>query len=252
MEVGSWKGRSAIYLAHEILAANKSIRLDCVDTWEGSSEHQEGELNHDPLLLDKDALYKTFLTNVSPYRAIINPIRMHSFAASQLYADESLDFVFLDSAHEYEHLMEELILWFPKLKKTGIISGHDFAVEPVQRAVYTFFNSLDICVSRSIKCQVVATDISWIHFMDGNICDDAFYGSDFAFYPASCPQHQMHQQQLVTAPMDTSSSVAAYQTSDIALTNGRLSIDQILSGEELGQNWFTFPKVTLYRMYIFG
>ena len=41
VEVGSWKGKSAAFMAVEIANSNKQIDFYCVDTWEGSVEHQE-------------------------------------------------------------------------------------------------------------------------------------------------------------------------------------------------------------------
>jgi hypothetical protein len=41
VEVGSWKGKSASYMAVEIINTGKRIRFDCVDTWRGSEEHQD-------------------------------------------------------------------------------------------------------------------------------------------------------------------------------------------------------------------
>ena len=40
VEVGSWKGKSAAYMAVEIINSKKKITLDCIDTWEGSNEHK--------------------------------------------------------------------------------------------------------------------------------------------------------------------------------------------------------------------
>ena len=39
VEVGSWKGKSASFMAVEIHNSKKQIKFDCVDTWNGSVEH---------------------------------------------------------------------------------------------------------------------------------------------------------------------------------------------------------------------
>jgi hypothetical protein len=87
VEVGSWKGRSAAYMAVEIYNSKKSIKFDCVDTWEGSIEHKE-----DDCIINK-TLYITFLKNTERVSNIIRPIRTTSLTASTLYKDNSLDFV---------------------------------------------------------------------------------------------------------------------------------------------------------------
>lgn len=42
VEVGCWKGKSTAYMAVEIVNSTKDIEFYCIDTWEGSIEHQEG------------------------------------------------------------------------------------------------------------------------------------------------------------------------------------------------------------------
>jgi SAM-dependent methyltransferase len=120
VEVGSWKGRSATFMAVEIANSNKTIKFDCVDTWEGSVEHME----FDEVVNKK--LYDVFLTKIEPVKDIINPIKMSSIEASKLYQDESLDFVFIDASHEYEDVKNDILAWLPKVKKGGILAGHDF------------------------------------------------------------------------------------------------------------------------------
>jgi hypothetical protein len=48
-------------------------------------------------------------------RAVI--IRELSVSASTLFKDESLDFVYLDAAHDYKNVMNDLEAWYPKVKK---------------------------------------------------------------------------------------------------------------------------------------
>jgi hypothetical protein len=40
--------------------------------------------------------------------------------------DESLDFVFIDGDHRFDFVMEDIIGWTRKVKKNGIVSGHDY------------------------------------------------------------------------------------------------------------------------------
>lgn len=43
--------------------------------------------------------------------------------------DNSLDFVYLDADHSYDFVMQDIILWGRKLRKGGIMSGHDYYVD---------------------------------------------------------------------------------------------------------------------------
>lgn len=42
------------------------------------------------------------------------------------FAQESLDAVYIDARHEYEHAKNDLNLWGPKVKRDGVIAGHDY------------------------------------------------------------------------------------------------------------------------------
>jgi len=46
--------------------------------------------------------------------------------ASKWIADGSLDFVFIDSDHSYEAVKQDINDWTPKVRKGGIVSGHDY------------------------------------------------------------------------------------------------------------------------------
>jgi predicted O-methyltransferase YrrM len=144
VEVGAWKGRSASYLAVEIANSGKHIRFDCVDTWKGSDEHQEGNFAYDPIVSTKGALLQHFTDNIKPVRDYINPVQSTSVEAAGLYANRSLDVVFIDAAHDYDSVVEDITLWLPKVKKGGILAGHDINYfEGVRRAIAEKFTDTE-------------------------------------------------------------------------------------------------------------
>jgi len=53
-------------------------------------------------------------------------LKMKSHHACKYIPDESLDFIYIDGNHKYDYVMMDLINWTPKVKKGGILSGHDF------------------------------------------------------------------------------------------------------------------------------
>lgn len=142
VEIGSWKGRSSIYMGVEIFNSGKKIKFDCVDTWEGSEEHRDkSNVSYEPLLEIPNGLYNEFINNINPLKSVINPIRSTSVEASKLYEDESLDFVFIDGAHDYQSIKEDIEHWYPKVKKGGYISGDDYVWESINFAVKQFFSN---------------------------------------------------------------------------------------------------------------
>jgi len=54
------------------------------------------------------------------------PIRKPSIEAANQFQDHSLDFVFIDASHEYEDVKNDIKAWLPKVKKNGILAGHDY------------------------------------------------------------------------------------------------------------------------------
>jgi len=136
VEVGSWKGKSSSFMAVEIINSGKQISFDCVDTWEGSKEHQGYSCI--------SRLFEIFQENMKPLEGNYNAIKMKSMEAVKLYEDESIDFIFLDASHEYEDVKNDIIHWMPKLKETGIIGGDDYGnryFPGVKKAVEEIFNN---------------------------------------------------------------------------------------------------------------
>lgn len=137
VEVGSWKGKSASLMGVEIINSGKKIKFDCVDTWNGSEEHLDpNNWAFEPNLSKPDWLYNLFLENTKPIKEYINPIRLPSLDACKLYEDKSLDFVFIDAAHDYENVCKDIDAWLPKIKKGGILAGDDIqSGNDIERAV---------------------------------------------------------------------------------------------------------------------
>lgn len=151
VEIGTWKGMSAAYMAVEIINSGKNIKFDCVDTWDfvpSQTEIPEDQFEN---------LYETFLNNIEPVKHQIKPVKALSWDGADHYADESLDFIFIDAAHDYESVKKDINAWFPKLKNGGVIAGHDYTwCDDVKKAVHEFFGDKII----------YETEGCWIHFTD--------------------------------------------------------------------------------------
>jgi predicted O-methyltransferase YrrM len=124
VEIGSFKGRSSAYMAVEIANSGKDIRFDCIDTWEGSEEHQLGASAEIQEVVN-GTLYKTFLTNMKPVHGYYRPIKMSSVDAAELYDDESIDFIMIDGAHDFNSVVTDIQAFLPKMKNGGVITGDD-------------------------------------------------------------------------------------------------------------------------------
>lgn len=58
--------------------------------------------------------------------------------------DETIDFLFIDTSHEYEHTLKELHQWGKHVRKGGIIALHDTKLFPeVLEAIETYMASTE-------------------------------------------------------------------------------------------------------------
>ena len=152
VEVGCWKGRSASFMGVEIKNSGRRIDFDCIDTWKGSIEHTDPNSPYYEIgLIDnEDFVYQEFIKNVKPVIDVINPIRLPSTDASNLYRNRSLDFVFIDASHEYSDVKRDILSWLPKVKIGGFLAGHDYTTfDGVKKAVDEFFIDDNISLEKS-------------------------------------------------------------------------------------------------------
>lgn len=134
VEIGTWQGTSSVYMGVEIVNSGKKIKFDCVDPWVDQNNGY-----------DHDYAFNKFLENIKPLSSVINYHKLASVEASKLYSNESLDFVFIDGAHDYENVKNDINAWYPKIKNGGVIAGHDYVIpSPVQVAVDEFFKDNNI------------------------------------------------------------------------------------------------------------
>ena len=143
VEIGSFLGKSGSFMAVEIINSQKDIRFDCIDHWRGSEEHKELDII--------DNMFDIYLKNIEPVKHIVNPIREDRSEASKLYEDESIDFIFVDAAHDFNSVTTDLMCWWPKLKKNGIIGGDDLPHPPVASAVNSFFKDKNVKINSTYR-----------------------------------------------------------------------------------------------------
>ena len=80
---------------------------------------------------------------------VIDLYEAHSWDVSRIFKDESVDFIWVDADHHYESVKKDIDYWYPKLKKGGIIAGHDYTEEGVRRAVWEFFPCYTVWPTRN-------------------------------------------------------------------------------------------------------
>lgn len=103
-EIGVADGRYSEIL----LLKNEGLKLLCVDPFY------------------RDGHYEKALERFSQFGEQVTITRETSMNAVGKVQDNSLDFVFIDGNHKFDYVMEDIIGWSRKVRKGGIVSGHDY------------------------------------------------------------------------------------------------------------------------------
>lgn len=150
VEVGTWKGGSAINMAKHLKKINSKAKIVCVDTWLGSLEHwmAKDEKSHRKnwfrslkLKNGYPQLYSQFLYNVihAGVQEYIIPFPVTSAIAAEWFTEKDIeaDLIYIDGDHSYNAVYHDVMQWYVNLKIKGHIIGHDIQMESVNEALDT-------------------------------------------------------------------------------------------------------------------
>lgn len=100
-----------------------------------------------------DIFYLSVKDRLSVFGNRSEIVRDFSLEAAKNFANNSLDFVFLDANHTYEEVKKDLQAWYDKVRSGGIVSGDDYAtVWPgVPQAIDEFFNAKGMRVYQDLE-----------------------------------------------------------------------------------------------------
>lgn len=110
VEIGSWKGKSTVFLAKGSLAGN-SLKIQAIDPHKG---------------YDGKSTLKEFKNNIKTagVSGIVVPVVKTSEEAAKSF-NKPVEFIFIDGSHEYDDVKKDFGLWFPKIAEGGIMAFHD-------------------------------------------------------------------------------------------------------------------------------
>ncbi len=133
LEVGSYCGKSAVYLGAACQAAGGV--LFCVDHHRGSEENQPGWEYHDAELWDREAgamdtlpFLRRTLRQAGLEDTVI-PVVGRSAVIAKAWATP-LAFLFIDGGHTMEAALADWRGWTPHLKPGGLLAIHDVFPNP--------------------------------------------------------------------------------------------------------------------------
>ena len=102
--------------SQRIFDTNQPKVLHLVDKWSGVRYHEGKYL----------AVNEKFGKEIENGQVVIH--RKLSTEAAEVFADESLDWVYIDTSHSYEVTRDELLVYSKKVKPGGIMAGHDYSM----------------------------------------------------------------------------------------------------------------------------
>lgn len=115
VEVGVERG-----LYTEVLCkANPDAKIYAVDPWEAYTGYR------DYVSQEKvSTFYLDAQERLAKYNCEI--IKKYSMDAVRDFENGSLDFVYIDGNHQFEFVAQDIGFWTRKVRKGGIVAGHDF------------------------------------------------------------------------------------------------------------------------------
>jgi hypothetical protein len=139
VELGCYLGKSTYYLIQKLKERKIKFNLDVVDVFENN-------LNTDNRSKYKDNFLDIFKNNMGSDLSYIKNIhKNYTSNAANLYEDNSLDFIYVDASHKEDDVLNDILLWFPKLKSGGIMAGDDWQKVGVRNAVVKVILNSDQC-----------------------------------------------------------------------------------------------------------
>jgi hypothetical protein len=121
----------------EIICQTAGVKkLYAIDAWKAYTGYRDHTRQK-----KLDRFYQTSKKRLKPYNCEL--IRKFSTHAALDFVDEALDFVYIDANHDYQHAYEDLCVWSNKIKKGGIISGHDYIRRKGQKQFYAVVQAVN-------------------------------------------------------------------------------------------------------------
>lgn len=129
VEVGSFVGESAIFMADYIKSRKLNCVIICVDTWCGGIDHWEKVPEKLKFWFGRPSLFYQFMGNVIERGAsdVIIPLSMDSINAARLLKmlDIYPDLVYVDASHEEGDVLRDYEAYWSLLHSGGILLVDD-------------------------------------------------------------------------------------------------------------------------------
>jgi predicted O-methyltransferase YrrM len=137
VEIGSWKGRSTIWLAAGAHVARANPIL-AIDPHHGSPEHRSADTLRD---------FQTNVARMGLSNMVVPIVKSSEQAAADV--DGPVELLFIDGDHRSESVAHDAELWLPRLIIGGTVMFHDVATAAWEGPRRVF--RLTVCASRAFE-----------------------------------------------------------------------------------------------------
>jgi len=111
--------------SEKLCSFNPALHLYAVDCWRSYNGYRD-HVSQSKL----EGFYETAKDRLAKYDCTI--LRDWSVEAAKQFSKESVDFVYVDANHDLANVIKDISAWLPKIRKGGIIAGHDYRLRKNQ------------------------------------------------------------------------------------------------------------------------
>ena len=147
IEIGTFTGESTVIFADHFK------KVIGVDPMLSNYDKEDPTSN-----FDFNEVLDMFNNRTSNYKNI-SLIQKTSNDAASDFEDNTFDFVYIDGRHQYDSVREDILNYLPKVKKGGVIGGHDYINEGHLKGVYQAVNQTIGVPDKTFK------DGSWLKYL---------------------------------------------------------------------------------------
>lgn len=157
IEVGTWKGGSAIHMATVARGLGLTPEIICVDTFLGAVEFWTDQNDPERYLALKckngyPTVYYQFVANVLHRQCqdLITPFPQTATIASLWFRrfDVKADLIYIDGSHEEDDVYADLVSYWGLVRPGGVLVGDDWGWDGVRLAATRFAKEQGLAVTQ--------------------------------------------------------------------------------------------------------
>jgi predicted O-methyltransferase YrrM len=153
LEIGSYEGKSAVWLIENVFRAGGKGDMYCVDTWQGGIEHEPAAMG----VIEKRFLHNTALAK-SRSRSNVEVHVLKGTSGShlaKLLAEGnagSFDAVHVDGSHQCPDVLSDLVLSFALLRTGGLMLCDDYFWSLEEHGREDLLNQPKLAIDSFVNC----------------------------------------------------------------------------------------------------